>query len=131
MDMCKIASARNLLPVLLFLLSLSYGSGYAASPPLLKRLEKVEGLMVPADQIIKLSDKAVHDGADLIMNLKVDYIASPTAKGEGSPFHLILSIRQSDGGKIFTDGEGELCLIDKDGKIVLQGKEPLVKFCPT
>ncbi|MFZ2658034.1 MAG: hypothetical protein WAX69_24090 [Victivallales bacterium] len=129
--MGKIVSAKVLLPVLLLLFFLSFESGYAADNPLLKRLEKVEGLPVPAGQIVKLPGRAVHAGTELAMSLKVDYAASPKAKGEESPVHISVSIYPGKGGRIFTDGEGELCLIDKDGKIVLQEKAPLVKLCPT
>ena len=117
------------LTVVLFLLLPCFGSGFAADNSLLKRLEKVEGLSVPAGQIVNLPAKVVRDGGELTMNLNVNYTRAPSAKGGDSPVHITVHI--SKGGKTFTDGEGELYLVDKDGKIALKEKAPLAKLCPT
>jgi len=129
--MGKISFVKAFLPLLLLFSVLAIEKGIAADVPLLKKLEKVEGFPIPAAQIVKLPEKATSNGTELMMSLKVDYAAAPQAKGEGSPVHIAVSIYPSKGGKIFTDGEGELFLIDKDGKVAAREKAPLVKLCPT
>ncbi len=127
--MRKIPFVQAFLPVLLFLLLPCFGSGFAADNSLLKRLEKVEGLSIPPAQIVNLPARAVRDGGELMMNLNVNYTRAPSVKGDDSPVHITVHI--SKGGKTFTDGEGELYLVDKDGKIALKEKAPLAKLCPT
>ena len=131
MAMGKFSFAKALLPVVFFLLLPCFESVVAADNPLLKRLEKVEGLSIPAAQIVNLPNKAVRDGSELVMTLNVNYTHAPNAKDDGSPVHITVAIAPSKGGKTFTDGEGELYLVDKDGKIALKKKAPLVKLCPT
>ena len=127
--MRNICPAKALLPLLIFLLIQCFGIGFAADSALLKRLEKVDGLSVPAAQIANLPNKAVRDGSELSLTMNVNYTRAPNAKGDGSPVHITVAIR--NGNKAFTDGEGELYLVDKDGKIALKEKAPLKKLCPT
>ncbi|GEM_PF-3107656 len=109
----------------------SAGGGLNWGEKLLENLKKVEGLTVPADQIVKFPDKAVYDSRELKLNLNIDYAASPNPKGQGSPVHITVAVKFTKDGSIFVSGEGELFLIDKNGKIVAKEKAPLEKLCPT